>query len=353
MMSDSKNLRDSEYNDMNPSGYKFGRKPIAYHPFWSKISSIVNTVFHATVDDKSGTPSVDVADSGNEVTFNFHGLKGEKGETGPIGPMPDKYVKSVGVVNENGVYAVNVENGDGTSSSDSIEVPNTDNLIAEVNDSIVENNSDGYDYHTITETENNGTQNNVGSFYIGQKQFIGVDNQMDYGFGLKYVDQNGKETEQYFLNPEKYHYEIRLELERDDGGDLSRGNVEFEMRRQSSGVWYPTGLNWIGNVDRNIFENLYQTKYNFKNFQRIRINDTWYDVLTTSFYQFAVSPYGLCIIMYCDYDLSQLTWSSISLSISGSQQHPIISWTVNDLQATGAKPQFLYNSDVNSSLWDD
>lgn len=86
--------------------------------------------------------------------------------------IPTVYVKTFTVTNENGIYTLTTTNADGTTSASTIEVPevNADNLIAEINDAIVENDTDGYDFHTLTETENNGTKNEVGKFYIARKQ---------------------------------------------------------------------------------------------------------------------------------------------------------------------------------------
>lgn len=66
---------------------------------------------------------------------------------------------------------------------------NTNNVLAEVTDSVVENTDAGYDYHTIKETEYNGTVNDVGSFYVARKQITALNT--DGSFTT--VDQAGQE----------------------------------------------------------------------------------------------------------------------------------------------------------------
>lgn len=157
-MSDN-SIKDQEYNEISPSGYNYGKNPKAWHPFWSKISSIVNTIFRATVDDKTGEPSVDVVDSGNEVTFNFHGLKGEKGDL-PV----DGYVQDVSVDDNK----LTVTKGDGTSTEHEI----TDNGIVEVKDSVDVQSE--YETHTLTETQNDGTENEVGTWTIASRPITSI-----------------------------------------------------------------------------------------------------------------------------------------------------------------------------------
>lgn len=73
----------------------------------------------------------------------------------------------------------------------------TDNLIAEVNDAIVEDTTNGYDFHTITETENNGTKNQVGSFYIARNQITDIetiDGTINKNITIKQVNQSGSIT---------------------------------------------------------------------------------------------------------------------------------------------------------------
>lgn len=65
----------------------------------------------------------------------------------------------------------------------------TGNVLAEVTDSVVENTDAGYDYHTIKETEYNGTVNDVGSFYVARKQITALNT--DGSFTT--VDQTGQE----------------------------------------------------------------------------------------------------------------------------------------------------------------
>lgn len=198
-------MNDETYNGIDPSGYNYGKAPKGWHPFWSKVGSILSTVFKATVGSNSGTPSVTVDTNDNEVTFNFDGIKGEKGdkgekgEKGDNGLIPTDYVKDISITNTNGVYDVKVTGGDGSTSDSQIDVPNVDNLIAEINDSIVENTANNYDFHTFKETENNGTQNDVSKFYIARNQLTSIVSSIKnklYTVTKKYVNQAGVESEE-------------------------------------------------------------------------------------------------------------------------------------------------------------
>ncbi|MBO5318689.1 MAG: collagen-like protein [Ruminococcus sp.] len=79
---------------INPEGYKYGIDPTNSNPFWGEGGGgggDVNIIADATVDDSTGTPSVNVektyVDDDTKFTFNFHNLKGEKGDTGATGPQ--------------------------------------------------------------------------------------------------------------------------------------------------------------------------------------------------------------------------------------------------------------------------
>lgn len=119
------------------------------------------------------------------------GAQGPQGEQGPAGSDADisTCVTNVSVTNTDGVYDIK-QTIDGTESEvGQINVPNIDNLLAEVTDSVVENTTSGYDYHTVKETENNGAQNDVGSFYLARNQITALNS--DGSFTT--VDQSGIE----------------------------------------------------------------------------------------------------------------------------------------------------------------
>lgn len=184
--------------DLAPNGAKYNIPPRTSHPFWTDEEIKENITATATVDNTTGTPSVDVTKNGYNFNFTFKNLKGEKGDQGPEGPAGkdgsdaniDRALTGISITNENGIYGISETKGDGSMADvGSIEMPNIDNVIAEVNDSVVENTSAGYDYHTIKETEHNGTQNDVGSFYIARKQITALN--ADGSFTT--VDQAGQE----------------------------------------------------------------------------------------------------------------------------------------------------------------
>lgn len=169
----------------------------------------------------TGEPGTDasVANSGTEsdAVLNFTIPKGEKGDKGDPGADgapgakgdPGDPVSKAGLMtdvsmtNENGIYAFKQTKYDdtGTATAETeigtVEVPTASEGIVEVKDSVVENNTKGYDFHTITETENDGTENEVGKFYIAQKQVTKFgEYPTGYGGGwlCTTIDQNGNEV---------------------------------------------------------------------------------------------------------------------------------------------------------------
>lgn len=116
--------------------------------------------------------------------------------------VPTVYVKNITITNENGIYSIVTTDQTGTETTSTIEVPEVDtsNVLAEISDAVVENETDGYDFHTLTETEYNGTKNEVGKFYIAREQVItGADT--TYGgeyqttrASIPIVDQEGNES---------------------------------------------------------------------------------------------------------------------------------------------------------------
>lgn len=154
---------------------------------------------------------------GSEQISIYNGAQGEKGETGAAGKDADTsaLVSDVSITNENGVYSVSQTKGGVASDVGSIEVPNIDNVLAEVTDSVVETKSGNYknDYHTIKETEHNGTQNDVGTFRIARNQITSggnarflssdVDNILNVVQAMSiynYIDQDGIENSSQYFN---------------------------------------------------------------------------------------------------------------------------------------------------------
>lgn len=73
-------------NKVGISGADYIIPPKADHPFWSDEEEIAeNLTATATVDNSTGTPSVDVTKNGYNLDFAFKNLKGEKGDKGDTG----------------------------------------------------------------------------------------------------------------------------------------------------------------------------------------------------------------------------------------------------------------------------
>lgn len=72
-------------NKVGISGAEYIIPPTTDHPFWSDEDVAENLTATATVDNSTGTPSVDVTKNGYNLDFAFKNLKGEKGDKGDTG----------------------------------------------------------------------------------------------------------------------------------------------------------------------------------------------------------------------------------------------------------------------------
>ena len=198
---------------VSPQGYSYGNDPKSTNPFWDAngTTGVESVKAEASVDNTTGTPSVTVSNVGTDadvnLKFSFSGIKGEQGERGPkgdTGATPDIRAEA-SVDNTTGTPSVTVSNvgtdadvnlkfsfsgikGEQGPKGDTGATPDISNVVAEVVDSVSENETDGYDKHTIRETEYNGTQNDVGNFVIAKKQITAINSDGTY----KTVDQTGK-----------------------------------------------------------------------------------------------------------------------------------------------------------------
>lgn len=189
---------------VSPQGYRYGKDPKADNPFWTDEEIKEEITATASVDNSTGTPSVDVTKNGYNFDFSFHNLKGEKGDkgdTGATGPQGEKGETGprgeMGPQGPQGEAGPQGPRGETGPQGPAGSTPDIDNVIAEVTDSIVENAASGFDHHTLKETKHNGVQNNVGSFYIARKQITSL--KTDGSFTT--VDQNGV-SESGMIKPE-------------------------------------------------------------------------------------------------------------------------------------------------------
>lgn len=140
------------------SGYQYGI-PLPASEYGNRPAA--EYVRGLSFSQSGSTVTITVTDQDDKATpYTF--------ETGS-----DDAITGISITNENGVYTVKATTAGGTETEiGTIEVPtvNVDNLLAEINDEVVEDNTNGYDFHTLKETENNGTVNEVGKFYLAQKQ---------------------------------------------------------------------------------------------------------------------------------------------------------------------------------------
>lgn len=153
----------------------------------------------ATGSTTSGALAGTISDGTNTISV-YNGTQGPEGPQGPPGTATgadlSQVVNNVSLTNENGVYSLKQAKGDPSAPVETevgaIEVPNTDNLLAEVKDSVVSNNTAGYDFHTVQETENNGTVNDIAKVYLAKKQITDA-SISGHEITLKTVDQEGLE----------------------------------------------------------------------------------------------------------------------------------------------------------------
>ena len=77
-------------NKVGISGADYIIPPTTDHPFWEDGDIAENLTATATVDNSTGTPSVDVTKNGYNLNFDFKNLKGAKGDPGAAGEKGEK-----------------------------------------------------------------------------------------------------------------------------------------------------------------------------------------------------------------------------------------------------------------------
>lgn len=108
---------------ISPQGYTLGGDPQNINPFWGEDEQTNWTIeAEATVDNTSGSPSVNVTESSDTTTktktfsFAFSGLKGAKGDTGETGPQGPRGIQGIqgetGPQGVQGIQGVQGEKGD-------------------------------------------------------------------------------------------------------------------------------------------------------------------------------------------------------------------------------------------------
>lgn len=238
----------------NGAGYEYGLPPKVSYPMYGDGSTPspaeIDITANASVDDTTGTPAVTVEKTTTDVStnfdFKFSGLKGEKGDTGapgpqgPQGPQGEKGADGApgpqgpkgdpgkdgtpGANGENGVSPIVVSTGSTASGESAGTITGADGAVitvyngakgekgdpgeagggaadgvTEVKDTVVENTSTGYNFHTIKETKADGTEKEVGKFYIARNQIVNSPVELKYNSNaagaffkdVEYVDQDG------------------------------------------------------------------------------------------------------------------------------------------------------------------
>lgn len=137
---------------ISPQGYDYPYDS-SVNPFWN---------------GNAGIKDISFSQSGDTVTVTVTYADGtETPQTFTVGSS--SAITGISLTNENGIYTIKATTADGqTSEVGTIEIPAQERGIVEVKDAVVENETDGYDFHTLTETEDGGTENEIGKFYIAR-----------------------------------------------------------------------------------------------------------------------------------------------------------------------------------------
>lgn len=158
----------------------------------NNLSSEVQTITAnvQTAQQNINALQSDLSEVKRDVLYNAGDIGGAQSN---ISTLNEKAVISVTLTNENGVYTLKEKRGAFDEETETeigtIEVPQN-NPIVETKDSVVENSTDGYDFHTFTETTSDGTEQELSKFYLSQKQILSI-SATSSGLQFKTVNQSG------------------------------------------------------------------------------------------------------------------------------------------------------------------
>ena len=102
---------------ISPQGYSYGDEPTSTNPFWEQ-SFASDLDADATIDNTTGTPSVEVTKTTDEqnvttLHFAFHNLKGEQGVQGEQGIQGIQGEQGIqGIQGEQGIQGIQGEQGE-------------------------------------------------------------------------------------------------------------------------------------------------------------------------------------------------------------------------------------------------
>lgn len=190
---------------ISPQGYNYGEDPKSDNPFWTDDEVKEEITATASVDNSTGTPSVDVTKNGYNFDFSFHNLKGEKGDkgdTGATGPQGERGETGAtgatgprGEMGPQGPQGLQGPQGEtGPQGPQGLQGPqgpagSTEGLVSDVS---LSNNNGTY---TLQQTKD-GVKSDVGSFVIPEPELqpwapvIGAGNVNGYPINYTQTVQN-------------------------------------------------------------------------------------------------------------------------------------------------------------------
>lgn len=190
--------------------------------------------------DKSNTvENVTMTQTDGTVTLS-QTKNGESSEIGSFttGSGASGGVTNVSITNENGVYTFSQTKDGTTTEIGTVETSKSNNPVIEVKDSIVENNTSGYDFHTLQETTEDATENDIVKLYLAQKQITGLSVAGPHVLSVSSVDQAGNETKELkSLTTTNTSFSVTIPTNVSDG-DLYVLYIQLEVNETNTFTFY-------------------------------------------------------------------------------------------------------------------
>lgn len=137
---------------------------------------------------------ISLTESNGIYTIAYKTADNTEHTVGTIETLKNSAITGITITNENGIYSVNYIINGVSHNAGTIEIPESNNPVIEVKDTVIENTMAKVDFHTFTETTNDGTENNIGSFYIAQNQITNISSDTNGDMVINKTNQAGDHT---------------------------------------------------------------------------------------------------------------------------------------------------------------